>query len=236
LQEALERLFQLQQVDTALAEAQKALRELDDGTHAAQELATAEEELAARQKALAEQETTLRHKELELKSTEQKLAANRERAYGGKVSNPRELQGMEMEIEALGRTKGDLEEEILILYDDIEVQGAAVGEQEQLVARLRQEHQRIQETFEQSSRELAEEIQRLQAERDELAAGVDSSLLARYDRIRERHGNLAIVAVADGVCTGCNTSVPSTTMNSLKTTGGEQTCDNCRRLLYLPSK
>ena len=234
MQPDLARLFELQQVDTAIAEAEADLAALDDGTAKARELATAEAELADRQKALAKDEAALRDRELQSKTTETKLERCKERAYGGTVTNQRELQGLELEIEALGRATDRLDTAVLELYEAVEDKQAGANEQEAAVHRIARELETIRNTYSSEKQRLEGELSRLRGERIGLTDEIQDSILARYDRIRARSNNLGIVAVANGVCTGCNVTMPRVVMQRLETVGGEEFCESCKRYLYLP--
>jgi hypothetical protein len=185
---------------------------------------------------VAQDEATARDRELELKSAEDKQKQFKKRAYGGQVTNQRELQGLEMEIAALGRTKDRLDTVILELYEAMERKAAAVKEQEDLLARLRAELEQVRSTYQAERQRLEGELARLQGEREGLASQIQPRLLKRYDDIRARAGNLGIVALADGVCTGCNVAMPRLILERIKKLGGEEFCESCKRYLYLPGE
>jgi predicted nucleic acid-binding Zn-ribbon protein len=71
------------------------------------------------------------------------------------------------------------------------------------------------------------EVERLRAERDQLASGLSVELLRRYERLRLRY-RCAVVTTQRGVCLGCFTVRPSA-MTGPAT--GFETCERCGRIL-----
>ena len=165
--------------------------------------------------------------------TEDKRAKCMEHAYGGVVSNPKELENLEKEIEALGRTKDRLEEEIIELLDRIDEDTAAVEEQEARVAEWEEASARVTGHYESESVRLSGIIAELEAEREEVVPQIEGRLLKRYDGLRAKNANLAVAEVMDGVCSGCHMTVPSAKVKQVSDRGGEVFCDNCKRFLYL---
>jgi predicted nucleic acid-binding Zn-ribbon protein len=231
--EAMERLYKLQKVDSAIAELRGDLEALSDGTPEREALDAATAELESRRGALTRHESQHRSKDLDLGTTEAKRAECMTKAYGGVVSNPKELANLELEIEALGRTNDRLEEEIIELLDQIDEDTAAVEEQEKLAAECQEAHTRVTEHFRSESARLGELIRGLDAKREQAVPEIEDRLLRKYDELRAKNANLAVSEVIEGVCTGCNVLVPSVKVKRLTDTGGEAFCDNCRRYLYL---
>ena len=106
MNEALTALYALQQVDSALAAATKKLMALDSGKaeQAAAESSRANYEAVTHK--YHSSSGSLKDAELELQGEEKKSKDFETKLYGGKVQNPKELQAIQEEIEALGRQRG----------------------------------------------------------------------------------------------------------------------------------
>ena len=79
---------------------------------------------------------------------------------------------------------------------------------------------------------LKKELAGLQSNREELAAAVDDSARARYERLIKSKGENVIVGIEHGVCGGCHMKLPAQILVACQ---GEQeivTCTNCGRILY----
>ena len=57
-------------------------------------------------------------------------------------------------------------------------------------------------------------------------------MFRRYEFIRERLDHPVIVAVKDGICTGCHIAVPPQTFIELQRGQQIMSCPNCQRLIF----
>jgi predicted nucleic acid-binding Zn-ribbon protein len=79
---------------------------------------------------------------------------------------------------------------------------------------------------------LKKELAQLEANREELASGVDETARSRYERLMRSKGENVVVGVEHGVCGGCHMKLPP---QLLVTCQGEKElvgCSNCGRILY----
>lgn len=233
MSEGLALLYELQCADSAIRERQRALAALDDGSAARAELAAAEERLTQAEKRLHADETTLRDKELRLASTEQERADKHKKAYGGLVSDPKELAALERKIEELTQLKSKLEDEILALMDAVEEQRAGVAALREQVERLRARASDVEDHYRMTRARLESEIEELQAKRAELAARVPPQLLASYEQLRQRLGGVAVAAVVDGKCNACHNAVPRDVVERIPRTDVPIRCETCHRILWV---
>ncbi len=232
MRETLDQLLALQQIDTAIHDATVARAGLDNGDTLAAELQELETALGEAQKALDETTADLRDKELALATVEEKKKTAEERAYGGKVSNPRELEGLEKDIEQLARQKDRLEDEILELYDLAEERKNHLDEQTRRTQQKRAELEKVRSEYQERMANLDSRLQDLAHERDELAPTIAPAALKQYEAIRARASNIGIAPAEHGVCSACNMRIPSTTLKRLAEATTIITCDNCGRILH----
>ncbi|HEU4488534.1 MAG TPA: hypothetical protein VFS38_04545, partial [Actinomycetota bacterium] len=113
---ALERLLQLQSEDSALDRGSRRLAQLPEKTNLDKleaELNELSSDHAVAERNRDEVGRAQDRLESEISSLEQKLQREQERLYSGQVSNPRELAGLQAEVEMLIRRRGALEDELL---------------------------------------------------------------------------------------------------------------------------
>jgi predicted nucleic acid-binding Zn-ribbon protein len=79
---------------------------------------------------------------------------------------------------------------------------------------------------------LKKELAQLQANREQLAAAVDPSVRARYERQVRNKGDNIVVGVQHGVCGGCHMRLPPQLLVSCQANKELITCINCGRILY----
>ena len=74
-------------------------------------------------------------------------------------------------------------------------------------------------------------LQAAKAERDDLAKKLRPDVLKKYSAIRMKRG-LAIVAVHDGTCRGCNMRIPPQLYTIIQRGASLEICPNCNRMIY----
>lgn len=232
MREQLDRLYELQQIDTTIDDATRRLVGLDDGSAKAEELRQAQSQLEADREALTKKTAEQWSREAELEATEQERSDKWSQAYGGRVSDPKELSALEKKIAELQRRKDKLEDLLLEIYDEIERQTAQVEAQEAIVQRLEGELAEVQAKFSSRSAELKQAIAEAEKHRTDVTAQLDDKLLADYESIRQKTGGLAVAVVSSSMCTGCRTSISVMFCDELRKGRKLVRCENCRRILY----
>lgn len=79
---------------------------------------------------------------------------------------------------------------------------------------------------------LRKELVELERNREELAAAVEESVRARYERLVRSKGENVVVGVQHGVCGGCHMRLPAQIMVMCQAQQEVVTCTNCGRILY----
>lgn len=232
MREQLDRLYELQQIDNTIDDATKRLAGLDDGSAGAEHLQQARAELATLERALKEKTAEQWSKEAELEATEQERSQKWSQAYGGTISDPKELSALEKKIAELQRRKDKLEDLLLDIYDAVEQQTVQVEAQRADVARLESELADIESEFRTRSAELKEVIADAQKRRAEVVAQLEPSILGDYESIRKRVGGRAVAVVTDAMCGGCRTSISVMFCDELHRARKVVKCESCRRILY----
>lgn len=161
----------------------------------------------------------------------------------GKVRNQREYGALLQEIDAAKQRMGGFEEQAL----------ADLERQEEANQRLRQE----QESFEGLDATYAGELAKWEAQKPEveeqaaklrerigaLKQHLPRSTLTLFERIRERHHGQALAPIRQVErggklakiwhCGACNFRVRPQAVVAVQTQGKIETCDSCKRILYL---
>ena len=230
----LESLYQVQQLDTRIFE----LRDRIDNHPLRAELQVLEEEERGLESELREAEASLQESrkkmarlESEVQALEEKTRKEEEKLYGGKVTNPKELRGLQAEVRSLGKQKDALETELL---EEMERQEELKGGAEALRSRLEElqrEARQKRDDLEGEVARLEEELAALEEERDGLRSGIDVDLLELYDRLLSAKQNLAVVKVLDGVCQGCRVELPGKDYDRFLKSEDVFRCTNCGRIL-----
>ncbi len=228
----LDGLWAVQQVDAQLADARARRAALDDGgalRAAADAARAAAADTASR---LRDAVAALRDHELQLQSTESRYKKAEGDLYGGRISNPKELAGLQEDIASLSRARDRLEDAILELLDQVE---ALKRQDAARLEALREIEQRLaahMAEYETARDRLDAEIAALAAQRAERASAVEARLLKKYENIAAQEGGIGMVAIVGGHCGGCRNDVPAQFVSRIRL-GQVVTCERCHRILYL---
>ncbi|MFO7947564.1 MAG: C4-type zinc ribbon domain-containing protein [Armatimonadota bacterium] len=232
MKEQLELLHQLQTLDTTIDACNESLADLDDGTALRQELEQAKEKSDELQEELHQLQSTLRDRELELQGTENEREEKWNLAYGGTISDSKELANLEKKINELKRNQERLENELLEGYEQADALESELEEQKNKITSLSEELEETVENYEQTSANLNNRIERAEEERQDIVEQLDEKLVTEYERLREKMGGLAVAEMKDGVCTGCNITVSTFIVRKLRDARDLVKCENCLRILY----
>src|SRR5262249_50310368 len=122
----IKELLALQALDTEIGKLQAERAALDHGDRVERALGVRQAKLQAAERRPAGLEIEQRTAELELKALEEKKHTESRRLYEGRITAPRELQSLEMEIAMLERQRQKLDESILRRVEEIEAAEKAV--------------------------------------------------------------------------------------------------------------
>jgi uncharacterized protein len=232
MKEQLARLYELQLIDSDLAQHKSWIADLDDGSKLGKQLAAATAELEAGQTRLRELEAANRAKELELRSADDERDAKSKKAYGGTIGDAKELGALERKIEELNRKRDHLEDELLGLMDQIETTRATVAKQEKVVATTQRIYEQTKADYAAGRAKLEGEMKGSLAKRAELLPQLDAAVLKEYETIRTKLDGIAVSGVDGNLCKTCRTVLPQSTLTQLKLAKMIVKCQNCRRILY----
>ncbi|MCU0513346.1 MAG: hypothetical protein MUE40_12345 [Anaerolineae bacterium] len=229
-------LYQLQTIDLALLEHGKRLQAIaallaDDAARRAAESAVSQAGATLRPR-----QTHLRDLELQAQSNRSKREATEKRLYSGMVKNPKELQEMQQEIEALKRRDRDLEDALLESMVSVEEAQAALQQSEAHLARVTEQQAQTQATLRSEQTLLEQTIARLKAERSTAAATITAENLALYNGLRAAKQNRPVARLEGDSCSVCGIEQTGIVAQEIRKNPALQKCRNCGRLLVVAPK
>lgn len=226
------KLFRLQQIDTQLDELRSRFAEIDRLLSDDKVLDEAKEALEDAKKAKEVGQKEVHQAEEEVKAQQAKLKENQGSLYGGKVTNTKELQDLQLEAEVLTRhlrAQEDLELEKMMRLED--QQSAVLAAEANLEAVLAQRGAE-QRTLGSEQNQLNAELARLEDERQSGSSGIPKEELSVYDGLRKSKGGQAVAKVKNKTCSACGAELSASLAEAARSTSGMARCDNCKRILY----
>ena len=203
-----------------------------------QEEARANAKLAADQSAVTKAHDALRETELKVKKIE--MDANTRRTSILRLKNQQFETRKNEEFQALGHEVTRYEKEV----DGLETQELELMEEVDKFRKVLNDaegaRKHTQSLIDEDLKSIHERRQRLTATRDEvraergpLAAAIDESLLAYYERLMKTKDGLAIAPMLDGGrCGGCQMKLIASTVVKVQAGTERATCENCGRILH----
>ena len=231
LKEDLAQLYQLQIADSALSHAQAELAGLDEGKHASHRAHVARDAAEQALQDLHAAAGQLKDRELALEGTETERRTKAAKAFGGTITDGKELGALERKLGELDRRKGKLEEEVLALYESVDALRAAEAEARAQAADLTRRAKRLRAEFQTRSAELTAQVAALTATRAELAAPIPAGLLAQYEKLRANNQGVAVAAISGGACGFCRSRTPNELITLVKHGTQMVRCESCTCIL-----
>jgi predicted nucleic acid-binding Zn-ribbon protein len=223
-------LFELQEADTLITRLKRERSKLDDGTHARSERDTLQKAHDAERTRLSALNGDRSDKELQLKSTEEKIARQQSRLMTATSSH--EVSALERDIKALSNMRGNLDEFILNLMDEIETTSTRLSELENELNQKSDETTAVEKQFATETARFERELAAAQKQRDELVARLDASHLNKYQAVADKHHGVAVAHPEKGNCSACGMTLTPFNLKEAKTQEWP-TCENCGRLLFV---
>lgn len=226
------RLLDLAAIDRNLAQLRhrrQSLPELMQISAARSELDATEGEVVELETARSDLDRELRRLEDDVDAVRQRKDRDAQRLSSGLITNPKDLERIEHEIETLKRRQGDLEDQELELMERRE---EIEGKLSAIVSGRSQFETTIQTaTTERDAEWVRIDEQLVDVERDRTAVSADlpADLVALYDKLRAS-GGVGAAAIAQRRCGGCRLELAGSELGAVRKAAPDDVlrCENCR--------
>jgi len=225
-------LFNLQKIDTTLDNARARLKEIEIILNDDALLVKTHETVADADHNYQVAIKGLKAAEEEVRAQQTKIDNNQKTLYSGIVTNPKELEDLQNESDALKRYLIILEDKQLgkmVAYEEAEAEfNTAQIHLEQVKEQVALENSEL--TKEKKS--LLEEVEKLEDEREHAVSTIDNENLSTYSKLRETHRGVAVVKVSDRTCSACGAALSASLAQAVRSPSKITFCENCGRILY----
>lgn len=227
----VERLLVLQERDRQLAQLQAELDAIPpQRAGATRRGAAVEATLELARTRTKQAEADRKQLELEVETRKELIAKYSVQQYQTKRNE--EYRALSHEIETCKQQITRLEDQQLELMEQADAGHRLVRETAEQSAQTRRESERILADLAQREQALQKQRSELLAGRQELAAAVEPSLVARYERLRRTKGEKVVVGVEHGACGGCHVGLPAQVILGCRSAHELVQCPNCGRILF----
>ena len=229
--EAIEKLLILQDRDRKISRLRGELANIGPERHALEaKTASSQAALDAARQRSKQLESDRKKLELEVESKKQAIERYSLQQFQTKRND--EYRALAHEIEMARRDIFKLEDQQLELMEQAEAAQKEAAAATRTADEAKKSADRQMADLTAREENLKKELAELEADRDQLAAAVDASILPRYERLRKSKGENVVVGVAHGVCGGCHMKLQRQVMVTCQGNQEIVSCPNCGRILY----
>lgn len=225
-------LFRLQKLDTEIDQTRLRLNEIEQSLSDDRRLKTAQGEHEKAAKTAKDVRLMLNQIEDKVEAQRIKRKISQNSLFSGKIKNPKELQDLQMESDALKRYIAQLEDEQLeamIAHETaVENLESAQKNLEEVKALIIQDNAAL--LGEQSK--LKNDLSRLIREKEAVLKSIPASNQTLYNRLREQKRGTAVASVSDGGCGICGQAMTPADLQTVRSSSGLVICGSCGRILY----
>lgn len=161
-----------------------------------------------------------------------KLELNQVQLFGGKIRNPKELQDLQAESEALKRVLQKLED---AQFEALMAQEAA---QKALAAAETDYQAAINQKASENSilagerGTLTNEMNKLNSQREALTQTLPADIVTLYESLLKTKGGRAVAAIVDDGCEACGVELTPRDIQAVRSSNTLMRCKTCGRILY----
>lgn len=223
----------LQEIDDQGATLRAALESVEAKLRGDPELDEARRRLAAADAELAPVKKDQVRVDGQLKLLTSKIEGEEKRLYSGTVTNSKELQNIQHEVDSLKENRARLEDQLL----EVELRLDSASREQKAAAQDvndRDKARSVQvEGWKHEVRGFNDSITRSDARREAQKTKVAPRSLALYEDVRRRRGGMAIARVQGSTCGACRIQMPDSVRKKVFNSDVLAQCPNCERILYL---
>ena len=165
-----------------------------------------------------------------------KMAGEQDKLVSGTVANPKELQAVSMELDALRRRVTVLETELMAEMQKRENGDAQLAKIEAALANGRAAETSLTQRFKEHGSEVLEHIESEKRARAALIASLDADVRTRYESIRESRHGIAVGSLQGSMCSACRVNLPAGKVSALESGPDVGVCPSCGRILIVRSE
>ena len=229
-----EALVRLQQVDLELIRGERALAALPQGGRI-REIRAAAKKLAAELNKVVGERKDVEMELEENRAQHEKMAGLVDQVQADAADGPQDFRAardLEQQLTHLAKRMEKLDFE----RGELEARLARLREAEQgardVAGRLSEEGRAQAEAYRKAGGQIAEEAERLRAERDELVASLPAELVDRYEAARRRFGGIAVETLSGNRPSVCRVTLQPSDFSDIRHSGDEICeCPYCHRIL-----
>ena len=225
-------LYQLQEIDLQIETDEQTLGRFASQLGESQAVIRTRNELTLEQQHLEELEKQQHSTEWEIDDLTTRVVAEEEKLYSGRITNPKELTSLQHDADGLKTKRSKLEDKALEIMEQVELTETSIADKSSELKKIEADWREQQQQLSANIDELKATLSDLRHKRQQISAQIDPQAVEFYQELR-KHKGIAIARVEQGICRGCQISLPITELQRARA-GDIVQCSSCGRILFLP--
>jgi predicted nucleic acid-binding Zn-ribbon protein len=225
-------LYRLQQIDSQIDQTHTRIQEIEMALSSNPALKQAQEYVNETEHSFQDAHKTLQKAEDTVQDQRIKINQVESVLYGGKVSNPKELQDLQNDVGSLKRYLSVLEdrqlEAMLTLEDAENKYQLAIKQLDETLAKTTEQQAGLRGELTQ----LLKLSERLDVERQLANNAIGPDDLALYEQLRQTRRGIAIAKVSSQACGACGSLLTPALVQAANSPTQLVRCTSCGRILY----
>lgn len=171
--------------------------------------------------------------ESEIATVDARRKSEEGRMYSGLITSEKEVQALRNEISSLKQRKGELEDSLLDVMQELEDVESLVATLDERQEELAGNVAGLEQARDEASRDLDAELAERQQERTQLAAGLPVEVGEYYEELRDRKDGIAVAELVGRTCQGCRLELTAVEFEDAheRARKGLARCEQCGRIL-----
>ncbi len=225
-------LFQLQEIDTDLDNAQLRINEIDDLIKNDIKIINAQKSLEKSNKRLLADNNEFNTLSDDIQTKKIKISQSEANLYNGSVKNPKELQDLQLEISSIKKTINKLEDVLLEVMIRVDQSEKILEIQNENLVNAKSKFATQSSLLQGEKNTLIEKIQGLKSKKSTIITQIDKDNQNRYETLRKLKNGLAITKLQDDACGACGAGLTASQRQEARSASKLFICSSCSRIIY----
>ena len=225
-------LYQLQQFDSELDKSSKRILEIEQLINDRQELNDTITIMADADIILTDKQKLLKHAETLVADQNLKIEQNQNNLYSGAITNHKELEDLQLELNSLQKYLAVLEDRQLEAMVETDQSLSVYDKAASHVEVLSTSKSSRDKIFAEESTTLENKIVRIQEEKKGYLNKTEIPDLSTYRSLRKSLNGIAVTLMVSSSCSSCGSSIPSAIAQEARSPTKLANCPTCNRILH----
>ncbi len=151
------------------------------------------------------------------------------------VKTQKEYETLDKEIKDSAEKEQNLRRELNNIDREIDLNKEEEKKAESFIETIQEEYEEERQKMAALEKDMTGRIGELQNLEAQITPGLDSDMVFKFKRIIRSKQGIGIVAIRNGVCTGCHMILPMQFVNDVRKNERVMFCPYCSRVLYFES-